>query len=66
MRNTHNSPRQLVKRLEQKYQTKLRIRQNQTIFHLLWDKVTDIRSRRYEGERVTESSAFVGYEYLAR
>lgn len=66
MRNTNVSPRQLISRLEKKYQTKLQIQQNQTIFHKLWDRVTDRRGHNNNSDVSPELRALGGYEYLAR
>lgn len=65
MRNAQISPRQLISRLEKKYQTKLQIQQNQTIFHRLWEKMTDIRGHQ-ASDTSSEVRAFGEYEYLGR
>lgn len=65
MRNTHTTRRQLVDRLEEKYQTKLRLQQNQTVFHMLWDKMTDSRSK-HGNKRPSKLYGLGGYEYIAR
>lgn len=64
MRNENTSPSRLRSRLEKKYQTKLQIQQNQTVFDVLWEKLTDIRSR--QGDDSSDAGAVGGYEYLSR